>query len=169
MTVVVGNGSSAIGKGLGPLIDSCARIVRCNKFVTEGFESDLGERTTDWVHHIGIQDARIGPHDWWLAAPKDFHFLFKLDQVMPGHVVPMRHGIDSAADAGLADGKHSSCGLMAVYMAIEWGGPVAIVNFDHAATGHYFDTDHKHSGCHEWPKEKALLDRMTTEGRIERW
>lgn len=169
MTIIVGNGSSAIGKGLGDQIDAADRIYRCNNYVLQGFERDLGTRTTDWVHHMGIQTEREGVHDWWLSSPKDFHFLFRLYRVMPGHVIPLRHGVDSARDAGLPDGFHSSCGLHAVYHAMESGDRVAIVNFDHANTGHYFDATHTHSGCHDWDKERTLMNRLVEQGRIERW
>lgn len=46
--VVVGNGPSLIGSGLGKIIDGFDEIVRFNNFVTDGYEDDVGSRTTLW-------------------------------------------------------------------------------------------------------------------------
>lgn len=49
--IVVGNGPSLLGSGLGPLIDSFPNVLRINSYVTEGFEEDTGEKTTHWFFY----------------------------------------------------------------------------------------------------------------------
>jgi len=46
--VLVGNGPSVIGKGLGPVIDAHDEVVRFNEFALRGHEHDVGTRTTLW-------------------------------------------------------------------------------------------------------------------------
>ncbi len=49
-TVCVSNSASLRGSGLGARIDSFDEVVRFNNFETQGFEADVGTRTTIWVH-----------------------------------------------------------------------------------------------------------------------
>lgn len=56
-TIVIGNGPSLAGKGLGRTIDSFTNIIRINKFKTKGYENDVGTRTTGWGlnQNLGIE------------------------------------------------------------------------------------------------------------------
>lgn len=49
--VIVGNGSSLLGKGLGKAIDSYEVIVRFNLFKTGTFSRDVGNGTTVWFNN----------------------------------------------------------------------------------------------------------------------
>tara|TARA_B110001452_G_scaffold232760_1_gene210225 strand:- start:319 stop:1203 length:885 start_codon:yes stop_codon:yes gene_type:complete len=56
--LLVGNGPSIRGSGLGRAIDSFDTVVRFNSFVTKGIEEDTGSKTTLWCHmmqwyHLG--------------------------------------------------------------------------------------------------------------------
>lgn len=56
--LLVGNGPSIRGSGLGGSIDSFDTVVRFNSFVTKGIEEDTGSKTTLWCHmmqwyHLG--------------------------------------------------------------------------------------------------------------------
>ncbi len=46
--VLVGNGPSVTGSGLGRLIDAHDEVVRFNNYAVAGFEKDVGTRTTLW-------------------------------------------------------------------------------------------------------------------------
>lgn len=46
--VVVGNGSSLLGSGLGNVIDAHDEVVRFNRFEIGSFAADVGQRTTIW-------------------------------------------------------------------------------------------------------------------------
>jgi hypothetical protein len=52
--VVVGNGPSLLGSRLGSKIDAFRHIVRFNGYRLEGFESDVGTRTTIWSRWYGL-------------------------------------------------------------------------------------------------------------------
>ncbi len=46
--LMVGNGPSLNGSGLGAKIDTFDEVVRFNDYVTQGFEADCGKKTTLW-------------------------------------------------------------------------------------------------------------------------
>jgi hypothetical protein len=57
--IVVGNGPSVLGSGLGKFIDSFDHVVRFNNFAIKGFEKDVGTKTTLWATH-GVDQHPIG-------------------------------------------------------------------------------------------------------------
>ena len=62
--VLVGNGPSVSGGGLGAQIDSYDEVVRMNTFSLKGFEADAGTRTTLWCSSSDKQQP-----DWSLGQP----------------------------------------------------------------------------------------------------
>ena len=79
--LLVGNGPSIRGSGLGRAIDSFDTVVRFNSFVTKGIEEDTGSKTTIWCHmmqwyHLGGVELvqtfaqRCPPHTATKAAAK---------------------------------------------------------------------------------------------------
>lgn len=58
--VLVGNGPSVQGRGLGPVIDACDTVVRFNDFVTAGFEADTGSKVSLWSCY-GENAQRVRP------------------------------------------------------------------------------------------------------------
>lgn len=59
--VLVGNGPSLRDRKLGPLIDSHHVVVRFNSFLLDGFQEDVGTRTSIWVRHAWNKDQRDAP------------------------------------------------------------------------------------------------------------
>ena len=53
--LLVGNGPSIRGSGLGRAIDSFDTVVRFNSFVTKGIEEDTGSKTSIWCHMMQVQ------------------------------------------------------------------------------------------------------------------
>mmetsp|Transcript_26606 Transcript_26606/g.32281 ORF Transcript_26606/g.32281 Transcript_26606/m.32281 type:complete len:353 (+) Transcript_26606:210-1268(+) len=60
--VVVGNGMSLIGSGLGPAIDKFDEVARFNFYQTQGYEGDVGTKTSIWVL-AQIKDPKDTPND----------------------------------------------------------------------------------------------------------
>lgn len=60
--VVVGNGKSVLGSGLGSVIDTYDEVARFNFFKTEGYEQDVGTRTSIWIV-AQIKDPKDSPED----------------------------------------------------------------------------------------------------------
>src|SRR5258706_1073293 len=56
--ILVGNGSSLRQSKLGGEIDSYRYVVRFNRYVTAGHETDVGGRITHWVrcNHVGAHE-----------------------------------------------------------------------------------------------------------------
>ena len=52
--LLVGNGPSIRGSGLGRAIDSFDTVVRFNSFVTKGIEEDTGSKTSIWCHMMQV-------------------------------------------------------------------------------------------------------------------
>lgn len=53
--VLVGNGPSLLGKGLGEQINACTHVVRFNQYKIRGYMVDVGHKTTHWACTGGNQ------------------------------------------------------------------------------------------------------------------
>merc|ERR1712070_39508 len=60
--VVVGNGMSVLGSGLGSVINQYDEVARFNFYETKGYEKDVGTKTSIWVM-AQIKDPRTTPED----------------------------------------------------------------------------------------------------------
>eukprot|EP00241_Pyramimonas_parkeae_P004959 CAMPEP_0114245626 /NCGR_PEP_ID=MMETSP0058-20121206/12005_1 /TAXON_ID=36894 /ORGANISM="Pyramimonas parkeae, CCMP726" /LENGTH=360 /DNA_ID=CAMNT_0001358709 /DNA_START=365 /DNA_END=1447 /DNA_ORIENTATION=- len=67
--VVVGNGKSVLGSGLGAKVDEFDEVARFNYYKTKGYESDVGTKTTVWVL-AQIKDPADSPPDGRLGKVK---------------------------------------------------------------------------------------------------
>ena len=121
MIVVVGNGTSAIGKGLGTHIDASERVVRFNHFRLEGYRKDLGTKVTDHVHIQGIRRPWPGAKPWAVASPKDHAYLVGDSKINNRDIVPRELLEAVIIEARLGNGFHASTGLIGIYLAMEWG------------------------------------------------
>lgn len=166
MIVVIGNGTSAIGRGLGAQIDSAERVVRFNHFRLEGFNKDLGTKITDHMHIHGAKHLWAGVKKWAVASPKDFAYLVQDPEINNRDIVPLEMLQEIIVEAKLGVGVHASTGLVGIFLALRWGDDVAITNFDFAVTGHYWEMGHLHSKNHNWAAEKLYVQLLKKTGRI---
>ena len=58
--IIIGNGESLLGKGLGTKIDEFDEVCRVNYWKTLGYEKDAGNKTTLWsLYYNGIQTRKF--------------------------------------------------------------------------------------------------------------
>lgn len=166
MIVLVGNGTSAIGKRLGERIDAAARVVRFNHFRLEGYDTDLGTKVTDHVHTQGVRRPWPGARSWVISAPHRYVRLALDPDIDKRNIVPLDLLEAIIVEASLGDKCHASCGLVGIFLALKWGGEVAITNFDFATSGHYWDKSHRHSQNHNWTAEARYVQSLIVTGRL---
>lgn len=160
-TIVVGNGPSITGRGLGEYIDSFENVVRINNFKTEGFEKDVGTKTDVWATtlYVDIDRSRLKTVEvtdfflpsntapltkGWAAALKMLKTVGKERGI--GVLMPSFENIKELR-RDLA-GNRSSSGTSILSHYIETEGSVAAVGFDFFASSeghHYFNTKEKRS------------------------
>lgn len=172
-TIVIGNGKSLIGLGLGPLVDSYDRIVRFNEFKTEGFEADVGTRTD--IHVVNAVYAKRPPYRAdrvIMAMPKSaqpdlVRFTSK------GFTVLGREIGIALIDQMKISGQHSmmpSAGMMFIGWALMRGeGPLTYANFDHCAGGHYWPEDKAIPDVHRWKNERRWFESKIRDGLLYRF
>ena len=168
MITIIGNGSSALGKGLGGDLDKMSLIVRLNKFELKGFEKDLGSSTD---LHILNSQALIPYAEKKTPPCSDVRF-FRHGQDNPDtffREIDMRFKHLCKTMLG---GTRASIGFVAIIYALtslsQADEQVAYLNFDWGKTGHYWEKNHRHSPVHDMKKEKEFLHQLGKEmkGRL---
>lgn len=160
--IVVGNGPSLLGRGLGPEIDRCPLVVRCNFWedAGDGYAADYG--TVCHLHVMG--GGRSRPH------PGAEHWYVRRGDTLP------RHGYRAMATFPTTPDKvrpKASCGLMAVHQLTLWAQVVRVGGFDHASGGYLYywnpgGKPHETGDAHDWPFEAELFKSWIRHGRVVR-
>lgn len=177
---VVGNGPSLLRCGLGKAIDSHDHVWRINNYQTEGFEDDVGMKTTGWVttlyHNIetrgrlrdSVEMLVLPLNQWPIGGWKGPKILMEKMAREKGirFVCPRREMIEEIRLE--LHGHAASSGITAVAMAIEMGAAVSVCGFDSFANPnghHYFGlADRRPNGCpHKTtPERDWIMWRVAT-------
>ena len=170
-TIVIGNGPSLSGKGLGPTIDSFANIIRINKFETNGYEGDVGSRTTGWGlnENLGmkyiqnkIQNDGLNPD--WIGCRKSK----KLKRYFP----QLERYTATVSEDGCSN---FTSGTMAILHLLKKGiKPVYIAGMSGTSGAYYFDNSAKTvernvkniKKFHCDGSEQKLLKRLIANGNV---
>ena len=138
--VIVGNGPSLVGKGLGPKIDSFPNVIRVNKFRTKGYENDVGSKTTgwhinenfglDWVKNKIREDGLILN---WMGSRKIHKLIWSF---------PWIEGYSFRTKVNGC--KNFTSGTLAILHMIEKGhSPVYVAGISGSSGAYYFDQSQK--------------------------
>ena len=170
-TIVVGNGPSLMGKGLGKVIDSHDNVIRVNMFKVKGYEHDVGSRTTGW--HINenlsmdrlrniISRENISPE--WMGSRK----IAKLSLYFPG--------IERYSFKTKVNGcRNFTSGTLAILHMLEKGyNPVYVAGISGTSGAYYFDTSQKTidrnkkniENTHCENEEQQLMRQLVREGKV---
>lgn len=185
--IIVGNGASLLGRSLGSLIDTYEEVVRFNEFKTEGFEKDVGTKTTVWfynhdVGHPGISSrlemhrpARIYVHEWNIpdTAPLRLQAAIEHSGIKAEATRVMKKNF--AEMTSFLGEKYSlwSSGAVAVWLLLQETEKVTLAGFDwwhKPAKFHYMNKqefDHNSDNGHQPRIEKRFFDRLANAGRLE--
>jgi len=165
---IVGNAPDLIGSGLGPTIDAFPRVMRFNNFKLEGYEADVGSKTTDWClannanqYHRPEVKARL----WRTNRPQWYDQLVRIagDVMVP---------IEIAREGELAvrinpNRQHLSSGLAVLFYFWKEGAAITFTGLGGTVGDHYYDkTNFPGSTWHDMIKERAWLSKMVREGEL---
>ncbi|MCB1076741.1 MAG: glycosyltransferase family 29 protein [Verrucomicrobiae bacterium] len=184
--IIVGNGASLLGSGLGPAIDAHEIVVRFNRFETRDFVPDVGRKTTIWfcnrdVNHSSLlrvlhdeSYSEIYAHTWGdeKAAAATFRKALKnMGKIAPVFEVSKQTYVEMR-QFGETDYRFFSTGAIAIWLMIQRFGSVTLVGFDwwnKPERIHYFNDgqlppDPKTG--HRPGEEKRFFDRLERLGRL---
>ena len=138
--VVVGNGPSLIGKGLGPTIDSFPNVIRINKFRTKGYEKDVGSKTTGWhinenfgIDWIKNKIREDGLQLNWMGSRKIHKLMWNFPWIE-------RYSFRTKVNGC----KNFTAGTLAILHMIEKGySPVYVAGISGSSGAYYFDQSKK--------------------------
>lgn len=175
--VLVGNGPSVDGSGLGRIVDAHDEVVRFNNFRLHGFEEDIGTRTTLWsTFGQGMVPADSPPprrvimvheHAKPSGEPKE---IFRIPQEF---YRTMQKDIRAISKHKNADKVNPTSGFLVVRWLLENGCPrINLAGFDHfrkhrSGQHHYWNA--KTFGRptdHDGDAESDLLQPFAQAGRI---
>jgi len=169
--VIIGNGPSLIGKGLGPKIDSFPNIIRINKFRTKGFENDVGSRTTGW--HVN-ENFDL---DWIKNKIKEDNLKLNWMGSRQIHKLMWNFpGIEKYSFRTRINGcKNFTAGTLAILHMLERGyDQVYIAGISGSSGAYYFDQRQKTIDknkrnivkTHCEPEEQMLLSHLIKSGKV---
>jgi len=172
MYLIVGNATALIGKSLGEKIDVFEDVVRFNNFKLDGYENDLGMKTTMYVYNDLVIPECAGrmtdvphyifdPHNKFVRRP------VKLQGHQ--HMLPHDFFMDQRKQWGppFSKDKWFSCGLAMILYLLYLNNEevVYITNFDFCkGPNHYFDNDKP--GPHAWDAEERVVYELVGQGRV---
>ena len=177
--VIVGNGSTLLGSGLGPLIDTHRHIIRFNAFQTTGHEADVGTRSTHWftVMHGNPSDPRtrlpwkeVWTHSWERIPSRCKTFATVRDVMKcPVHKVPHTH-LEEMSRAADTRYRAWSTGALAVWAMAHYTDfeTINLAGFDWWTPHlpHHY-SDHVERGpLHDPAEEYKLISHLRDQGRI---
>lgn len=181
--VVVGNSPSILGKGLGKTIDSFSYVVRINDYVIDGFEADIGSKTTFWTTGASFS-TKIKGRNVDGVIPLVFLPPARFEkEARPSVTIERNLEIsldrlclidreDIKAIHQYANIPYLSTGLMTIiYFAFILRMDVTIVGFKeyNPAKAHYYDADRPYiSPLHDFPKEFEFIDNLVTSNKIKK-
>jgi len=177
--VIVGNGPSLLGTGLGPVIDTHRLIIRFNAFETKGYEADVGTRSTHWftVMHGNPSDPRtrlpwkeVWTHSWERMPSRCKTFATVRDVMKcPVHKLPHTH-LDEMSQAADTRYRAWSTGALAVWALAHYSDfeTIHLAGFDWWTPHlpHHY-SDHVERGpLHDPAEEYKLISHLQNQGRI---
>lgn len=173
--VIVGNGPSLVGSSLGKKIDEFDTVVRINNFRTDGFEEDVGKKTSVWWRNDcnDIDEPKRSFENIMLSIlpTTDKERADKLKEKYEDiHVVVPEHVHNHVRSCmKCKDQSWPSTGLIAITYFAQMYGKISICGFD-GFTGkkHYWEPDTPpHTDFHEVEKEQAYVRELVEQGLVE--
>ncbi|KAF4100771.1 CMP-N-acetylneuraminate-beta-galactosamide-alpha-2,3-sialyltransferase 1-like [Onychostoma macrolepis] len=188
---VVGNSGNLLGSNYGPLIDFHDFVIRINKGLTEGYEKDVGSKTThrivypesavdlDNSTHLVLLPIKILDIQWLISAftTKNITQTYRKvpstikankDKVMILHPEFIRYVYDNWAEG---HGRYPSTGFLTLIFALHICDEVNVFGFGATSGGiwhHYFEkilTSYE-TGVHAGKFENEIINRLQQENKI---
>lgn len=144
--VLIGNGPSATSLDVGDLIDSFRAVVRFNDFVIDGWERQLGRKTTHWAANDLMSPDKHQDLSAIVAVPERNRRRLKASdwhaRPKPTNIVPpaIERGLTAKFGRPGENGRRwASTGVLVVAYLIGVHGAVALHGFDcFLGSGHHY-------------------------------
>ncbi len=184
--ILVGNGSSLLGKGLGSQIDSFDEVVRFNNFELDGYTQDVGVKSTILARR-SCDDVKLWPEEMFEKIYCFVTFcrwtsgMIQVANQLQGHysnaeiVTPdlcAKYGKQIGLDQ--PNNEWASVGALAMSHMLQSYEKVHICGFDHLKknekghSSHYFHKPPRDDRFHSGVKEKAFTEQLILTNRIIR-
>jgi hypothetical protein len=180
--IIIGNGSTLLGKENGSKIDEFDIVVRFNAYAIKGYEKNVGTKTTYWYNTINFQNIadelrtkvpyeRIVIHSWEWNPSKDK--TYQNFQNFYKDSVDLRKTTRSLIDemqVYTSDKSYSaySTGAMAIWMLLKEHPEVTITGFDWWATDkHHYSDKAPRGTLHKPDKEFKFISKLIEEGKVK--
>lgn len=188
--LVMGNSPMSLDHELGAEIDEFDEVIRMNNFEIEGYEKNIGSKTTIWANGTQRFDKNIDSYDdlsvMWAVYPLFTYDCNSLHAIknckLPLSMLTKEAVRDVHDDIGFPEKfPHPSTGILTIKMAMECYPKSEIFYhgfsfFEGAEVGsvtpHYFDdVDNKLGtffGCHVEDKERDYVHKLEKLNKIKR-
>ncbi|TRY87564.1 hypothetical protein DNTS_014525 [Danionella cerebrum] len=188
---VVGNSANLLRSNYGPLIDYHDIVIRINKGPTQGFEKDVGTKTTHRIlypesavdlensTHLVLFPFKIRDMQWLISTFTTRHITrtyirVKSSIIANENKVMILHPefIKYAYDKWMQNhGRYPSTGFITVLLALHICDQVNVFGFGASSTGtwhHYFDKTRTHfkGGPHGGDFENVTLHKLQHRNKI---
>lgn len=185
--IIIGNGASLLGRGLGGLIDTYEQVVRFNEFKTVGFEEDVGTKTTIWFYNHDEENqsissrlelyrpARMYVHEWNVPDTAPLRLQAAIEHSGTNtEAIRVKKNILADMTTFLGE-KYTlwSSGAVAVWLMLQETEKVTLAGFDwwhKPAKFHYMNRqqfDYNSDSGHQPGIEKRFFDNLAKAGRLE--
>ncbi|KAK1789421.1 hypothetical protein P4O66_015350 [Electrophorus voltai] len=191
---VVGNSGNLRSSGYGKLIDSNDFVIRINQAPTEGYEQDVGSRTT---HHVMYPESakdlndntnlllvpfKILDLEWIISALTTGHITHTYEPVM-SRIKANRNKVLVFSPTFMryiheswlkGHGRYPSTGFLSLMFALHVCDKVNVFGFgaDHRGNWHHYwevnllDSAFRETGVHDADQEQNITQMLAKKGKI---
>ena len=172
--IVVGNGGSILGKNKGRAIDNYSEVVRFNTYRIQGYQEDVGTKTTIWFtcncnkYKVETDYKEIYFHSWeWDRKKCDCYNKIKerhpnVKQTRKKHVEYLKRVIPQYPHKGF------STGLIAITILLEKYNQLDLIGFDWGlgVDPHHYGDNEPRGTLHQPDLEHEYIMQLHRSGKI---
>jgi len=175
--ILVGNGSSALDRKLGDLIDSFETIVRFSWFHIKGYEEYVGTKTDIWVttcpDETRMKNAKyreVYEHSWQWDPVKDENYK-KLTASIPNAKKIKRDNITEMQKyVNNTEYFHYSTGAIASWIFLKQNDQITLHGFDWCSKDtrntHHYGDEQKKGTIHKLDYEYSFFKKLEEDNKI---
>ena len=173
--VIIGNGTSLIGKKCGKLIDTFDVVVRFNKYeLNEKWYEDLGSKIDVTVYGFGNikriknivkNDESIKFISSSQKTKQEIKKCLKYKNETTFHYIDNIIHNEIHSEINCQDEYRLSNGILMIMLCLKYNNKVTICNFDHS-NKHYYKWKSNHTHHHNWNFERQIIYDYVNKGLI---
>ena len=173
--ILVGNGPSLLERKMGCKIDEYNIVIRFNKYETQGYETQVGQKTDIWCldtgHFLKLfnqRDLRDFKEIWVLPSSRESHD-------MKGTIKKLRLSKHKcfvgtrkfASELQGRIGSFPTTGLNAIETSINIFGQIDLIGFDSTRHNYFPEKIPKGQNPHDMTRERNYIKKLIEQGWVE--